>query len=77
MRQSPALHLTRVTLLRDDREVEARLVNALNRLQAANEGARIALIDGNLRRVGEIAGRIGDLAATLAALAGDALEVEV
>jgi hypothetical protein len=53
----------------DDRELSAQLVCVLNELQASNERARAALLDGNLGKLAELGRLISNNGAVLIALA--------
>jgi hypothetical protein len=53
----------------DDRELQAQLVTVLNQLQALNERARCAVLDGDRDRLADVGTRIGDCAASLVTLA--------
>ena len=53
----------------DDRELQARLVQTLNELQAVNERCRGLLIDGNLPGLVRMGGKVSDLGTLLMMIA--------
>jgi hypothetical protein len=53
----------------DDRELQARLVQTLNELQAVNERCRGLLLDGNLPKLVTMGGKVADLGTQLMMIA--------
>jgi hypothetical protein len=55
----------------DDRELQAQLVNAFNRITTHNEQMRAALIDGDLPRIRDLAHLIAGETLTIGTLTYD------
>jgi hypothetical protein len=55
----------------DDRELQAQLVNAFNRISAHNERMRAALLDGRIDRIRDLAHLIAGETLTIGTLTYD------